>query len=85
MKEALDFTNSCINVPENDKNIINRARKSLLFNEQQSWIKKKSGLFDVTLGAYEVCELVGSFLLYALLLKYNKTNIGLYIDDGLAL
>ena len=32
----------------------------------------------------EVCELVGSFLLYALSLKYNKTNIGLYRDDGLA-
>ena len=31
----------------------------------------------------EVCELVGSFLLYALSLKYNKTNIGLYRDDGL--
>ena len=39
------------------------------------------------MGAYdgaEVCELVGSFLLYALSLKYNKTNIGLYRDDGLA-
>ena len=39
------------------------------------------------MGAYdgaEVCELVGSFLLYALSLKYNKANIGLYRDDGLA-
>ena len=39
------------------------------------------------MGAYdaaEVCELVGSFLLYALSLKYNKTNIGLYRDGGLA-
>ena len=43
-------------------------------------------MFDVTMGAYdgaEVCELVGSFLLYELSLKYNKTNIGLYRDDGL--
>ena len=39
------------------------------------------------MGAYdgaEVCELVGSFLLYALSLKYNKANIGLYRDDALA-
>ena len=39
------------------------------------------------MGAYdgaEVCELVGSFLLYALSLKYNKRNIGLYRNDGLA-
>ena len=32
----------------------------------------------------EVCELVGSYLLYALSVKYNKTNIGLYRGDGLA-
>ena len=81
LKEALDFANSYINIPENDKKIINHARKSLLFNKQQTWIKKESGLFEVTMGAYdgaEVCELVGSFLLYALLLKYDKTNIGLH-------
>ena len=80
MKEALDFPNSYINIPENDKKIINHARKSLLFNKQQTWIKKESGLFEVTMGAYdgaEVCELVGSFLRYSLSLKYNKTNIGL--------
>ena len=77
MKEALDFTNSYINIPENDKKIINHAKKSLLFNKQQPWIKKASGLFNVTIGACngaEVCEVVGSFLLYALSLKYNKTN-----------
>ena len=39
------------------------------------------------MGAYDgadVCELVGSYLLNALSLKYNKANIGLYRDDGLA-
>ena len=39
------------------------------------------------MGAYdrvEVCELLGSFLLSALSLKYNKTNLGFYRDDGLA-
>ena len=51
-------------------------------------MKKDSGLFDVTMGAYdgaEVCELVGTFLLYKLSLKYNKNDIGLYRDDGLAI
>ena len=87
LKEAIDFANSYINIPKNDKKIINHARKSLLFNKQQTWIKKESGLFDITMGAYdgaEVCELVGNFLLYALSLKYNKTNIGLFRDDGMA-
>ena len=87
MKDALDFASSYINIPDNDKKIISHARKSLLFNKQQTWIKKESGLFDVKMGAYDgakVCELVDSFLLYALSLKYNKTNKGLYRDDGLA-
>ena len=44
-------------------------------------------MFDVTVGTYngaEVFELAGSFSLYVLSLKYNKTNIGLYRDGGLA-
>ena len=38
------------------------------------------------MGAYdgaEVCELVGIFTFYQLSRKYNKSNIGLYGDDGL--
>ena len=51
-------------------------------------IKKKGGLFDVTMGAFdgaEVCEAVGNFLLYQLSKNYNKKDIGLYRDDGLAI
>ena len=54
---------------DEDKCIINHSRESLLFNNQQAWIKRESGLFNVTMGAYdgaEVCELVGSFLLHQL-------------------
>ena len=39
------------------------------------------GAFD---GA-EVCETVGHFLLYQLSKNYNKKDIGLYRDDGLAI
>ena len=56
-------------------------------NNQQTLIKRDSGLFDVTMGAYgeaEVCELVGSYLLYELSKLYEKKDIGLYRDDGLA-
>ena len=40
------------------------------------------------MGAYdgvEVCELVRTFLLYKLSLKYYKNDISLYRDDGLAI
>ena len=49
-------------------------------------MKKESGLFNVTMGAYdraEVCEIAGSFLIHQLSNKYNKEDIGLYRDDGL--
>ena len=49
-------------------------------------MKKQSGLFDITMGAYdgaEVCELVGTYMLFLISEKYNKKYFGLYRDDGL--
>ena len=66
--------------------IIYHARKSLLFDEKDTWMKKQSGLFDVTMGAYdgaEVCKLVGTYMLSLISEKYNKKDFGLYRDDGL--
>ena len=63
------------------------ARKSLLYKDGEPWIKKNTGLFDVTMGAYdgaEVCELVGMFILSQLSNYCSKAFIGLYRDDGLA-
>ena len=52
-------------------------------------MKKGGGdIFDVAMGAYdgaEVCELVGTFLLEKISKICNKSNIGLYRDDGLSI
>ena len=87
LKQSLDFAEKYTKVISEDKVIIKHARKSLLFNKQQIWIKKESGLFDVMMGAYdgaEVCELVEIFILYQLSREYNRNNKGVYRDDGLA-
>ena len=84
LKQSLDFAEKHIKISTEDKAIIKHARKSLLLNKQQTWIKKESGLFDVTMGAYdgaEVCELVGIFILHQLSRVYNNNNIGLYRDE----
>ena len=50
-------------------------------------MKGEGNLFDVTMGAWdgaEVCELVEIFLLNKISEKYNKSDAGLYRDDGLA-
>ena len=63
------------------------AKKSLLFNNQQTWIKRDSGLFDVTMRVYdetEVYELIGYYLIYELSKLYEKKDIGLYRDNWLA-
>ena len=80
LKQSLDFAEKYKKVSSEDKAIIKHARTSLLFNKQQTLIKKESGLFDVTMGAYdgaEVCELAGILILYQLSRKCNKNNIGL--------
>ena len=87
LKIVLTFAEAHTFLSDDDKAIIHYARKSLLFNNQQTWIKRDSVLFDVTMGAYdgvEVCELVGNYLLYELSRLYEKKDIGLYRDDGLA-
>ena len=84
--KCLKFAEKKVQLSNDDKKIIYHARKSLLFNEEGTWMKK-DGLFDVTMGAYdgaEVCELVGTFLLDKISEKYEKNNIGLYRDDGLS-
>ena len=66
---------------------INAFKKILTFQQSTSMDKGESGLLDVTIGVYggvEVYEFVGSFSLYQLSDKYNKKDIGLYRDDGLA-
>ena len=48
---------------------------------------KKDGLFDVTIGAYDcvgVCELVGTFLLDKISVKYDKNSVGLYRNNVLS-
>ena len=57
--------------------IIKHARKSLLYDNNEPWMKNDTGLFDITMGAFngaEVYELVGTFLLYKLSQKYHQTT-----------
>ena len=84
---ALAFAETIINL-DHDKKIIYHSRKSLLFNQEQTWMKKDSGLFDVLMSTYdgrEASKLIGMFLLNLLGRQYNKKNIGLYRDDGLSI
>ena len=66
-----------------------QSRKNLLFQNLEPWVKKLGNQnFDVPMGCYdgaELCELVGSFILNKLTSIVNKSDIGLYRDDGLGI
>ena len=86
LNKAIKFAEEHITISQDDKKIIDHARKSLLFNNKEAWMKRKGGLFDVTMGAFdgaEVCELIGILLLYIIAQYYLKKDFGLYRDDGL--
>ena len=81
LNSALDFAAKYTNISAEDRNIIIKAKSSILFNEGNPWGKKSSQtLFDVTMGSYdgaETCELIGAFVLHQITSKYGN-NFGLY-------
>ena len=87
LTNALNFAMEITDISREDIQIMYHARKSLSFCNEKPWMKREGNLFDVTMGAYdgaEVCELVGIFMLNKISEKYNKNDVGLYRDDGLA-
>ena len=83
----MSFAKEYQDIPEEDIRIINHCRESLLFNNNQPWKKKNAeGCFNVTMGSYngaEICELVGIYMLSHLSTIIDKSDCGLYRDDGL--
>ena len=86
--KALSFAKSFNTVADEELEILQHARNSLLFNHDGTAWSKKKGLFDVTMGTFdgaETCDLVGLYLLSKLSQILPTSKIGLYRDDGLLL
>ena len=86
MSNPFNFAKEITDISREDIQIMYHTRKSF-FNNEKPWIKREGNLFYVTIGAYDgarICELVGIFMLNKISEKYNKNDVGLYRDDGLA-
>ena len=85
---SIRFAKLYISKTNKDTEVVFHARKSILYYNDETWVKKGESNFDVSTGPYdgaEVCELIGVFML-SLLSKYiNKNHTGLYRDDSLAI
>jgi hypothetical protein len=85
LNDAMDFASEYVEITPLDRRLILHAKKTLLFNGGEPWVKKDN-LFDITMGSYdgaECCELTVVFLLSQLKTRYGNA-VGLYRDDGLA-
>ena len=86
LDKSISFAKSIVTIDDSTIEIINHARKSLLFADGSTWIKRDGNIWDVTQGAYdgaECAELVGLFLLHNMRERFPAINFGLYRDDGM--
>ena len=85
LSKAIKYAQSLTTLEEKVIKTIYHARKSLLFDKDNIWVKKDNAEFDVTMRSYdsaELCELVSLYLLDLITKELGKKNIGLYRDDG---
>ena len=88
--KALKFAKEIISIADSDLKIMMHSRKTLLFHENERWIKQKCDeSFDVPMGCLdgaEVCDLTGLYILSKIRLVFeNQSDVGLYRDDGLGI
>ena len=79
LENSLTFAARYTHISELEKNTIRQAANSFLFSNNQAWIKRNGGTFDITMGGYhgaEVCDLVGLFLLSQLVDVIPSPSIG---------
>ena len=87
--DTISYAKTVTNINDDLLSIIMQSRKTLLFNNNETWVKKtREENFDVPMDCYdgaEVCEMVGTYILNRLKNVTNKENIGLYCGDGLGI
>ena len=61
LQEAIQFAKKHVLITRKYEEVIFHARRSVLYNDREPWVKKEGGSFDVTMESYdgtEVCELI---------------------------
>ena len=87
LTNVINFASTITSIDEKVIATIVLSRKSLLFTNNEIWVKKDNPKFEVTMGSFdgaEVCELVGLYLLNILKTEFVGKNMGLYREDGLS-
>ena len=80
------FARSFCDITEDEISIIMQARKTLLFNNNEPWIKREGDKnFNIPMGCLdgaELSEITGTYMLTEISNVMNQNDVGLYRDDG---
>ena len=74
LQEAIQFAKEHVPFTRKDVEVIFHARKPVLYNNGEPWVKKEGGSFDATMGVYdgsELCALIRIYMLYLIGKKYD--------------
>ena len=85
LEDSFCFAKQWVEIDDETNAVIKHCKKSLLFSRDSAWIKKSGSLFDVTMGSFDGAEVCEMFFLHQLAELVDKSNIGLYKEDGLAI
>ena len=88
--KALKFAEEIISIADSDLKIMMHSRKTLLFHENEPWVKRKGNEnFDLPMGCFdgaEVCDLTGLYILSKIRSVFESQNdVRLYRDNGLGI
>ena len=75
LNEAIQLAKEHVSITRKDIEVIFHARKLILYNNGETWLKKEGVSFDVTMGAYDgadMCELIGIYMLYLIGKRLKK-------------
>ena len=87
LTNAINFASTITSIDKKVVDTIMHSRKSLLFINNEIWVKKDNPNFDITMGSFdwaEVRELVGLYYLNILKSDFGGKNIRLYRGNGLS-
>ena len=85
--EAIQNAKNIVEILDHDMIIINHRRKSLIYHENEPWVKEEGNKdFDFIMGnnnGAEISELVGLLMLSKLVHLFQDNSVWLYRDDEL--
>ena len=83
---SIDWSKNYTDITQEVLDIILACKKSVLINNDTTWVKTGNDNFDVTMGSFDsvqITGLVGIYILYTLGRITNSNNISIYRVHGL--